>query len=433
MISLELVSIFELLQAADTRRAGAAALAAWCGVARVLVFGKDPEIGLFLPAPGLPQTLRAGARWQQLLCACADHGSAHGPVPDPDAEGERQAWAQRDEAGSSVLVFLDRQPAEPQRSQVAALQPLLGATLAAERTALAADGHALAARAATRHASALNTALDASRRELQTACERAERELDSRREAERRLRDTDRRKDEFLAMLAHELRNPLAPISMAAHLLKLGGTSEAQLAQTGAVIDRQVRHMASLLDDLLDVSRVTTGAVPLAQELLDLRAIVHDAIEQTEPLIAARGHHLALELTGEPAPVCADRTRLVQVVANLLNNATKYTPEGGALVLGVALLPGQVELTVRDNGIGIGPELLPHVFDLFIQGERSPDRAQGGLGLGLALVKRLVERHGGTVEAHSAGRGVGSRFVVRLPLAAAHGAPAVQAAASRVS
>jgi CheY-like chemotaxis protein len=185
--------------------------------------------------------------------------------------------------------------------------------------------------------------------------------------------------------------------------------------------------MTSLLDDLLDVSRVTGGMVTLAQELHDMRAIARDAIEQARPLLLARGHHLTVELSEEAVQVCGDGTRLVQIFTNLLNNATKYTPHGGDISLAMAVEPGEVEVTVRDNGIGIDGILLPHVFDLFTQGERSSDRAQGGLGLGLALVKSLVERHGGTVGARSAGTGSGSEFTVRLPRA--HGAATAPGAA----
>jgi CheY-like chemotaxis protein len=218
-------------------------------------------------------------------------------------------------------------------------------------------------------------------------------------------------------MLAHELRNPLAPISMAAKVLRLGQATPERLKQTCEIIDRQIGHMTSLLDDLLDVSRVTRGRVVLTQELLDMRAIVRDAVEQARPQVDARCHHLSLMLPAQTVQVYGDNTRLVQIVANLLNNATKYTPQGGVIELELTQDANTVELVVRDNGIGIDAALLPHVFDLFVQGERSSDRAQGGLGVGLALVKSLVERHGGSIGAVSAGPGAGSEFAVRLPRA----------------
>jgi signal transduction histidine kinase/ActR/RegA family two-component response regulator len=233
--------------------------------------------------------------------------------------------------------------------------------------------------------------------------------------AELELRAADQRKDDFLAMLAHELRNPLAPISTAAHLLRVVHAGDVHIAQTAAIISRQVDHMTGLVDDLLDVSRVTRGLVALARERLDMTAVVADAVEQVTPLATARNHRLELRLPSEPAVVEGDHKRLVQVVANLLNNATKYTNDGGHIVVRLESAPHAHMLTITDNGIGMAPELVERVFDLFAQAERTPDRSQGGLGLGLALVKSLVDLHGGTVEARSAGLGAGSTFIVRLP------------------
>ncbi|MGZ5199065.1 MAG: hybrid sensor histidine kinase/response regulator [Telluria sp.] len=233
--------------------------------------------------------------------------------------------------------------------------------------------------------------------------------------AERELRAADQRKDEFLAMLAHELRNPLAPISTGAHLLKLLHSDNAQITQTCAIIARQVEHMTSLVDDLLDVSRVTRGLVSLTTQPLDLKKVVDDAAEQIRPLVNARRHRVVLDLPQEVAMVKGDHKRLVQVVANLLGNATKYTPDGGHIQLRLVRDYDQYMLTVSDDGIGMEPGLVERVFDLFTQAERTPDRSQGGLGLGLALVKSLVELHSGQVGAYSAGPGKGSTFTVHLP------------------
>jgi signal transduction histidine kinase/CheY-like chemotaxis protein len=233
--------------------------------------------------------------------------------------------------------------------------------------------------------------------------------------AERELRAADQRKDEFLAMLAHELRNPLAPISTGAHLLKLLHSDNAQITQTCAIIARQVEHMTGLVDDLLDVSRVTRGLVSISTQVLDLRKVIDDAAEQIRPLISTRRHSVVLDLPANPASVKGDHKRLVQVVANLLNNANKYTPEGGRIELALVEDGTDYVLTVRDDGIGMEPQLVARVFDLFTQAERTPDRSQGGLGLGLALAKSLVELHGGTVQAESRGLGQGSTFTVRLP------------------
>jgi PAS domain S-box-containing protein len=242
-------------------------------------------------------------------------------------------------------------------------------------------------------------------------------DVTERKRAEEELREVDRRKDEFLAMLAHELRNPLAPISAAAELLKLLQPDAATVVKTSDIIARQVDHMTSLVNDLLDVSRVTRGLVTLGRAPLEMKDIVADAVEQVSPLIEARRHWLALRLPDQPARVTGDRKRLVQVLANLLNNAAKYTPEGGRIELRMEVAQREVELTVSDNGIGIDSKVLPRVFDLFTQAERSPDRSQGGLGLGLALVKSLVELHGGRVLADSAGAGTGATFTIRLPRA----------------
>ncbi|MCW8107748.1 PAS domain-containing protein [Alteromonas ponticola] len=232
------------------------------------------------------------------------------------------------------------------------------------------------------------------------------------------LEQADRRKDEFLAMLAHELRNPLAPIGTAASLLKIAPVdNEAQVREIGGVITRQVAHMTELVDDLLDVSRVTRGLVEFAREPVDIRAVLDAAVEQAQPLIAARGHALTTQFP-DTALVIGDRHRLVQVVANLLNNAAKYTPANGRLQMSVQVQNGKVQLRVTDNGIGMDEALLPTVFDLFAQGKRAPDRSQGGLGIGLALVRSIVEQHGGSVAATSPGLNLGSTFTITLPLAA---------------
>ena len=234
------------------------------------------------------------------------------------------------------------------------------------------------------------------------------------------LKAANARKDEFLAMLAHELRNPLAPISTAAQMLKLSGADPRRIAHASDVIGRQVRHMVELVDDLLDVSRVTRGLVELEREPVDLKSVIQNAIEQARPLIEKKGHTLSTRLGAANVTVMGDRKRLVQVMANLINNAAKYTPDGGEITVCADPVPdaGQVKLSVKDNGIGIEAALLPQIFELFTQARRTPDRAQGGLGLGLALVRSMVNLHGGQVEAHSDGPGRGSCFSVVLPLGA---------------
>jgi PAS domain S-box-containing protein len=247
------------------------------------------------------------------------------------------------------------------------------------------------------------------------------------------LEQSDRRKDEFLAMLAHELRNPLAPIGNAAELLRMVPGDPQRVTRAARVISRQVAHMTDMVDDLLDVSRVTRGLVEFEREPVDMRSVAAAAVEQAEPGLQARRHLLAVETNGGPAVVMGDRHRLVQAVCNLLQNAGKYTPREGRIELAVTAAGGQVRIRVADNGMGMEPSLLPHVFDLFTQAERTPDRSQGGLGIGLALVRSIVRGHGGEVSASSAGAGRGSTFEVVLPRLVAEQPPAADGPAPTVA
>jgi PAS domain S-box-containing protein len=231
------------------------------------------------------------------------------------------------------------------------------------------------------------------------------------------LKESDRRKDEFLAMLAHELRNPLAPIRNAVQILRVKGPPVAELQWARDVIDRQVQQMTRLVDDLLDVSRITRGRIELRKERVDLVTVVKSAVEASHPLIEKGGHELTVTIPPEPIHLEADLARLSQVLSNLLNNAAKYTDLGGRIDLTAERQNEHVLIRVKDTGIGIPTEMLPHIFEMFTQVDRSLERSQGGLGIGLMLVQRLVEMHGGTVEAHSAGPGMGSEFVLSLPVA----------------
>jgi PAS domain S-box-containing protein len=236
----------------------------------------------------------------------------------------------------------------------------------------------------------------------------------------------NRAKDEFLAMLGHELRNPLSPILTALQLMKLRGDDGSERERT--VIERQVSHLTRLVDDLLDVSRIARGKVELKDELVEMAEVAANAIEMAGSLLEERTHALTVEMPRRGLLVRGDPTRLGQVVSNLLTNAAKYTPPGGRITVSAGEEDGEVVLRVRDTGIGIDADVLPRVFDLFVQGRRAIDRSEGGLGLGLTIVRNLVERHGGRVDAQSGGRGAGSEFVVRLPRAAA---PDLQRGASR--
>ena len=241
-------------------------------------------------------------------------------------------------------------------------------------------------------------------------------------EALQALRDADRRKDEFLAMLAHELRNPMAPIRNAVEILKSGDAGIRERARL--MVGRQIEHLARLVDDLLEVSRITQGKVALQKAVVSVETLVQGAIEVVRPMAEARGQRIVATLPAAPLWIEGDPVRLTQVLGNLLNNALKFSESGGEVSLAVASTAEGIELRVGDRGSGIPAAVLPHVFDLFTQAESSLDRSRGGLGIGLALVKNLVEMHGGTVAATSAGEGRGSLFIVRLPASCLREAPA---------
>lgn len=244
------------------------------------------------------------------------------------------------------------------------------------------------------------------------------------RESEERLQAADRAKDEFLATLAHELRNPLAPIRNGVAVLRHSAARPEVTERMLTIIERQLGHMVHLIDDLLDVSRISRGKIVLQRQRASLAEIVRDAVEASRPLIDASGHALNIAIADGDVVVDVDVTRIAQVVTNLLNNAAKYTPHGGRIDLVVDSAEGNARVSVTDTGVGISEAMLPKVFDMFTQVDASRDRAQGGLGIGLAIAQRLVDLHGGELKAASAGEGQGSRFTVRLPLALREGAAA---------
>ena len=251
--------------------------------------------------------------------------------------------------------------------------------------------------------------------------------------SEASAREADHRKDEFLATLAHELRNPLAPIRNGLEILRRSGQLAGPAARARDMMERQLAHMVRLVDDLLDVSRISRGKVDLRLARITVQSALDHALESSRPAIEGYGHRLVLLLPHEPLWVEGDLTRLAQVVNNLLNNAAKYTPAGGRIELGAQVQDGRVVIHVADNGTGICGDMLPRVFDLFAQVDRTLERSQGGLGIGLSLVKKLVELHGGEIRAESEGPGQGSRFTVRLPLADPPGAAARPAASAALA
>jgi PAS domain S-box-containing protein len=242
------------------------------------------------------------------------------------------------------------------------------------------------------------------------------RDITERRRFEQALQDADRRKDEFLATLAHELRNPLAPLRNGLQVMKLARGNAELVEQSRAMMERQLGQMVRLVDDLLDVSRISRGKITLHPERVELAAVAQQAVETSRPLIDASRHDLSISIPPEPIYVDADVTRLAQVFSNLLNNSARYTEPGGRITLRIERQGPDAVVTVQDTGVGIPPHMLPSVFQMFTQVDRSLERSQGGLGIGLSIVKRLTEMHGGTVEAHSAGYGLGSKFIVRLPV-----------------
>jgi len=259
--------------------------------------------------------------------------------------------------------------------------------------------------------SAVQTALKARERQYQLRNYLEERERTT--EA---LKQADRRKDEFLAILAHELRNPLAPIRNSLQILRMSASIDPAAERICEMMERQVNHMVRLVDDLMEVSRITRGLIELRNEETDLATIIREAVETSKPLIEAGQHQLAISLPADVIPIYGDTLRLGQVFSNLLNNAAKYTETGGQIWLTARRDGGEAVVSVRDNGIGLSADVLPIVFDMFMQADRSTNRSHGGMGIGLTLVKCLVELHGGTVSAHSDGPGQGSEFTVRLPI-----------------
>jgi len=314
------------------------------------------------------------------------------------------------------------------RSKVAVLVELylkrrelreLNRALALNNERLARDNLTLQAEK-TRELEALNAHLARANQELERANRSLQNEVAERARAEEALREADRKKDEFLAMLAHELRNPLAPILNAVQLMHMK-LSAQQRRWAREVIERQVSYLARLVDDLLDVSRITRGRITLAREPVGIATLIARALETTQPLIDGRGHVLTVRVPDEPLIVDGDPLRLMQALGNVLSNAAKYTQRGGRIAVSVEAEGTQVSIRVRDNGMGILPERLPHIFDLFLRPERTDDHPESGLGIGLALVRRLIEMHGGTASAGSEGAGRGSEFVIRLPLRSAPG------------
>jgi signal transduction histidine kinase/ActR/RegA family two-component response regulator len=384
----------------STREAAAEALASRLGVQTVLLLVSDPALSALIPAPGLPQTLYGGRTWRTFLAGCPAEGRYKGEVELPKGT-QRSALAVI--ADGTAVVLLGGTPVETAVAEVERVLPMLAALLAAEQVAVIANSEAEAAREASRNAHALAAALEAARAEA--AALNAE------------LRDEHRRKDEFLAMLGHELRNPLSPLVTSIALLRLRAEGEGVPPGLVDVMARQTAQLSRLVDDLLDVSRVSRGRIELKRERLLLSDVLQDALEESRQVLHSQRHEVTVSGTEEPLTVNGDRARLVQVFGNLLNNAAKYTDPGGRITLALLRDKQNAIVHVRDNGIGIAADMRPRIFDLFAQAPVALGRAEGGLGIGLTLVRTLVELHAGRVKVDSAGVGQGSTFTVSLPLA----------------
>ncbi|MDB4993449.1 MAG: Chemotaxis protein methyltransferase CheR, partial [Myxococcaceae bacterium] len=395
-----LTTLGRFAQAPD-RQDAARELASRLGVDAVLVLVRDPELRVLLPAPGFPQTLRGGREWRAFQQRCDEPGVHRSPGASPITGAPASLVAHTCSDGTT-LVLIGGTPDERLLAEVVEALPLLNALLLAEYAALRADGEAAVARDAARHANDLATALEAARVDVQRAL-RETAELNA------RLREADRRKDEFLAMLAHELRNPMAAISSALGIMRLKRDEADAVDRARVIIERQSQQLGRLVDDLLDVARFTQGKIVLRLAPVDVKEIVRRAIDTTAPLVAEKGHTLSLKANPTPVWAMADATRLEQMVTNLLTNAAKYTDPQGRVELEILVEDAQVLVRVTDSGIGIAPAMLEHVFEPFVQIGPTLERSHGGMGIGLTLVKRLADLHGGRAEVDSV-LGKGSTF-----------------------
>ncbi len=413
----DLIAVFQRLQIPLRRAEAAQKLAEMVDVMHVLLFVKDIEVDAFLPAIGMPQTLPNGVLWQKFLLACAAGEQSSRVLPAPGENCDLPSFAIVDADKLCILVFVGRLPNKPSLEMIEQLLPLLAGKLTDERVVVAANGHAQAAREATKKAQEFNAALDKKQYQLKEAIYVAEKELAQRRIAENKLLEADRYKNNFLATLAHELRNPLGAISMAVELQDmLNFTPAGAAADAHNTIKRQTTHLINLVNDLLDVARVSQGKITLKYLPVRTGDFIDGALEMTRAIIVSHNHKLDINVADPDLMVMGDETRLAQIVGNLLENAAKYTPKNGEIKLDVANEHHDLVITISDNGIGISTHAREHLFAMFSQSERVDGRVAEGLGLGLTLVKSFVELHGGQISVASEGAGLGSKFTVRIPV-----------------
>ena len=383
------------------RRAEAAqSLAEFLGARHLVVFVKDEETGAFLPARGFPQTLPGGRAWRDLVASCAPGAVANGTLSWPGG-GEPLAAAAVGVEEGAVVVLLGGHPRIAACLEILPLLGLGAAIFRAERRALASEGQAEVARAAGRQTESLAAVVAHAQGELAAAL--------------RQLREADRRKDEFIAMLAHELRNPLAAATHAVQVILSPDSGPDMRLHAAEIVERQTRTLSRLVDDLLDMSRITLGKLELRKEAIEIEGVVRRAAESARPALDIAGQTLDLRVNSR-AWVLGDAVRLEQVVGNLLANTARHAGRGAIVTVEVTDQGPRVQLRVRDTGAGIPADLLPRLFDRFSQGHQGLARHAGGLGIGLALVRSIVEMHRGTVRARSGGPGQGSEFVIDLPV-----------------
>ncbi len=392
------------LAAQDTRALCISQLVCDLSVRALFGFVADAELGgILVPAPGFASVVPGGRPWRELLAACKQSGIHRCEVGFPTASELVPATVVA-QAGLA-LVFVGAID-EVRLHAIEELMPLLASMLHAEHSVVIAQGKLRVAQESVQHSTSLAVSLDRALSKLETQTRSLEK-------AGQQAEQSARVKDEFLAMLGHELRNPLAPIVTAISALKLRG----ELSREHVVIERQAAHMIRLVDDLLDVSRITQGKVELRKERIELADVAARAVEMVGPLLASKTQRLHLDVPRLGLTVHADPARLAQVLSNLLTNASRYSPMDTTITLKVERRAERVIICVRDQGVGLAPEMVSAVFEPFRQVKQGSDRAQGGLGLGLAIVRSLVALHEGTVSAHSEGKGRGSEFRIELPVA----------------
>jgi signal transduction histidine kinase/ActR/RegA family two-component response regulator len=386
-------------------------LAAHIGATAILMLVRDEFVDALVPAPGFAQTLPGGKAWAEFLSRARHAGIHQGEVGFPSAEKLVPAAAYSD-AGFAIICL----GAHCDRAKIDELRlvaPLLAAMLRAEHTAVVARGEQQNAEDRAREAQVLAAALDKARAQHERALVELEAQTIELTTAHARAEQAGRAKDEFLAMLGHELRNPLSPIVTALQLLRL----KNQTSREHEIIERQVQNVMRLVDDLLDVSRITRGKIELKKQLIELSAVAARAIEMASPLLEANRQVLSVDIPARGLLVEADPARLAQVFANLLSNAAKYSAPETKILFSAERDGKRLTVRVKDEGIGIARDMLERVFDLFEQQRQSLDRSQGGLGLGLAIVRSLITLHGGSVHAMSQGDQKGSEFIVEMPCA----------------